>query len=423
MKMNAYVITIGDEILIGQVMNTNAAYIGEKLSSIGIPVEYMTVVGDDEEKILAEFKRSYERANVILVTGGLGPTHDDVTRSAVCKFFNTELIPDNNVRANVERLMKRRNLPWSQAAEDQALVPRNATPILNKHGTAPGMWFEEDEKYFCVMPGVPYEMKAMMEDFVLLRLSKLTHGAIIRHRILKTTGIPESFLAQKLGDVNGLTQGARLAFLPSPKGVRLRITANAPSIEEADKKLDEVEARIREKANKYIYAVGEIELELTLSELLKQKQLTLAIAESCTGGLIGDRLTNIPGSSAFLLADVVAYSNDAKIRYLNIPGALIQKYGAVSKEVAEAMAKGVRETAGSDIGISVTGIAGPTGGTPEKPVGLVWVAYADANEIVSLKFNFGDERLRVKERASQSALELVRRKILNIDIAEQLTTD
>ncbi len=421
--MNAYVITIGDEILIGQVLNTNAAYIGEKLSSIGIPMEYMTVVGDDEAKILAEFKRATGLADVVLVTGGLGPTHDDVTRSAVCKYYNTDLIPDANVRANVERLMKHRNLPWTQAAEDQALVPRKATPILNQHGTAPGMWFEENEKYFCVMPGVPYEMKAMIENFVLPRLSKLTHGVILRHRVLKTTGIPESFLAHKLGDVNGLTQGARLAFLPSPKGVRLRITANAPTIEEADKKLDEVEMRIREKANKYIYAVGEIELEVTLSELLKQKQLTLAVAESCTGGLIGDRLTNIPGSSSFLIADVVAYSNDAKVKYLNVPESLIHQHGAVSKEVAEAMAQGVRNTAGADIGISVTGIAGPSGGTPEKPVGLVWVAYADANETISLKFNFGDERLRVKERASQSTMELVRRKILNIEIAEQLTTD
>ncbi len=421
--MNAYIITIGDEILIGQIMNTNGAFIGEKLSHIGIPAEYMVVVGDDEKKILAEFKRAIETANVVIVTGGLGPTHDDVTRSAVCKFFDTDLVPDEEVRKNIERLMKRRNYPWTQAAEDQALVPCKATPIHNQHGTAPGMWFEENGKYFCVMPGVPYEMKAMVENFVLPRLSKLTHGMIIRHRVLKTTGIPESFLAQKLGDIYGLTDGARLAFLPSPKGVRLRITAQAPTSEEADQKLDEVEKRIRDKANKYIYAVGEIELEVTLSELLNDKQKTLAIAESCTGGLIGDRLTNIPGSSSFLLADVVAYSNEAKIKYLDVPGSLIQDYGAVSKEVVEAMAAGVRKTAGADIGVSVTGIAGPSGGTSEKPVGLVWIAYADANETVSLKFNFGDERIRVKERASQAAMELVRRRLLKINIAEQLSTD
>jgi len=421
--MNAYIITIGDEILIGQIMNTNGAFIGEKLSHIGIPAEYMVVVGDDEEKILGEFKRAIEVANVVIVTGGLGPTHDDVTRSAVCKFFDTDLVPDEEVRKNIERLMKRRNYPWTQAAEDQALVPRKATPIHNQHGTAPGMWFEENGKYFCVMPGVPYEMKAMVENFVLPRLSKLTHGVIIRHRVLKTTGIPESFLAQKLGDINGLTGSARLAFLPSPKGVRLRITAQAPTPEEADQKLDEVEKRIREKANKYIYAVGEIELEVTLSELLNDKQKTLAIAESCTGGLIGDRLTNIPGSSSFLLADVVAYSNEAKVKYLDVSESLIQQHGAVSKEVAEAMAAGVRKTAGADIGVSVTGIAGPSGGTPDKPVGLVWIAYADAGETVSLKFNFGDERIRVKERASQAAMELVRRRLLNINIAEQLSTD
>jgi nicotinamide-nucleotide amidase len=421
--MNAYIITIGDEILIGQVMNTNAAFIGEKLSSVGIPVEYMTVVGDDEEKIVAEFERAAASCPIVLITGGLGPTHDDVTRSAVCRFFRTDLVVHPEARRNIERLMKARNLPWSKAAEDQALVPRTATPIANRYGTAPGMWFEEKGIYFGVMPGVPYEMKAMMESFVLPRLSKLAHGQIISHRILKTTGIPESFLAQKLGDVNGLTRGARLAFLPSPKGVRLRITAQAPTAEEANKKLDEVEARIREKANKYIYAVGEIDLEVTLSELLIGKKLKIALAESCTGGLIGDRLTNIPGSSAYLLADIVAYSNDAKTKYLNVPEVMLRDLGAVSKEVAEAMARGVRETSGADIGISVTGIAGPSGGTTEKPVGLVWIAYSDEKETVALKFNFGDERLRVKERASQAALELLRRKILHIEPTEQLTTD
>jgi len=421
--MNAYIITIGDEILIGQVMNTNAAFIGEKLSSIGVSVDYMAVVGDDEEKILNEFKRATELARVVIVTGGLGPTHDDITRLAVCKFLDTDLIPDENVRKNIETLMKRRNYPWTKAAEDQALVPRKVTPIKNQHGTAPGMWYENSDYYFCVMPGVPYEMKAMVEDFVLPRLSKLTHGTIIRHRVLKTTGIPESFLAQKLGDINGLTQGARLAFLPSPKGVRLRITATAGSVAEADQILDEVEQKIRVKVDKYIYAVGEIELEVTLSELLKQKNLTLAVAESCTGGLIGDRLTNIPGSSSFLLADIVAYSNDSKMKYLNVSRDLIGTHGAVSKEVAEAMASGVRISSGADVGVSVTGIAGPSGGSPEKPIGLVWIAYSDTNGTTSLKFNFGDERLRVKERASQAAMELVRRKILNLELSEHLSTD
>jgi nicotinamide-nucleotide amidase len=422
--MNAYVITIGDEILIGQIMNSNAAYIGEKLSSIGIPVDIMSVVGDDEEKILKEFHRAVSLADVVLVTGGLGPTHDDVTRSVVCTFFATDLVANDEVRANIEKLMKRRNYPWTKAAEDQALVPRTATPIPNRHGTAPGYWFEQDGKYFGVMPGVPYEMKSMMEDFVLLRLSKLTHGVVIRHRTLKTTGIPESFLAEKIGTIEDITRGtARIAFLPSPRGVRLRITAQAKTADAADAILNDVELRIRKKADKYIYAVGEIELEVTLSELLKEKNRTLAIAESCTGGLIADRLTNIPGSSQFLRADIVAYSNDAKVTFLNVPQDLISEHGAVSKEVAEAMARGVRETALADIGVAVTGIAGPGGGSPEKPVGLVWVGYADKEGTLSLRFNFGDERLRVKERASQAAMELVRRKLLGLDISEQLTTD
>jgi nicotinamide-nucleotide amidase len=415
--MNAYVITIGDEILIGQVMNTNAAFIGEKLASIGVSVDYMSVVGDDMDTIVAEFKRAAEAADVVMVTGGLGPTHDDVTRIAVCRFFDTDLVTSEEVRTNIDTYLKRRNYAWTRAAEDQARVPRKAVPIPNRHGTAPGMWFDENGTIFAIMPGVPYEMTAMVEDFILPRLSKRVYGHILRHRVLKTTGIPESFLAEKLGDIKALTDGARLAFLPSPRGVRLRITVRAESVEAADVLLDAVERRIREKAGKYIYAVGEVDLEATIAELLIEKRFTLAVAESCTGGLIGDRLTNIPGSSAFLLADIVAYSNAAKTAYLGVPDETIAAHGAVSKAAATAMAEGVRTTAGADIGLAVTGIAGPSGGSEEKPVGLVWIACSDRSGTIAIKFKFGDERVRVKERASQAALELLRRRILNIEVS------
>jgi nicotinamide-nucleotide amidase len=422
--MKAYIITIGDEILIGQVLNTNAAYLGEKLSSIGVSTEMMTVVGDNEEKIIEEFNRAWNSADVIMVTGGLGPTHDDVTRASVCTFFGTDLVFNPQVRANVEQLLKRRNYRWTKAAEDQALVPRIATAIPNRHGTAPGYWIEQKGRYFCVMPGVPYEMKSMVEEFVLPRLSALKNNAVIRHRVLKTTGIPESFLAEKLGDIKILTgDTAKLAFLPSPTGVRLRITARSATTEEVDNILDTVENRIREKAGKYIYAVGEIDLEVTLSELLKEKNLSIAVAESCTGGLISDRLTDIPGSSSYFHTGIIAYSNETKTKLLGVSPELIELHGAVSKEVAIAMAEGVRHISATDIGLSVTGIAGPGGGTPEKPVGLVWIGYSDANGSLALKFNFGDERRRVKERSSQAAMELVRRKVLHINLEERMNTD
>ncbi len=422
--MKSYIITIGDEILIGQVLNTNAAYLGEQLSSAGIPTETMSVVGDDEDRIIEELTRAWNSADLIMVTGGLGPTHDDVTRSAVCRFFDTDLIFNTSVRDHVRQLLQRRNYRWTKAAEDQALVPRIAIPIPNRHGTAPGYWIEKDSRICCVMPGVPYEMRSMVEDFVLGKLSDFRKDSIIRHRVIKTTGIPESFLAEKLGEVPILTGGkAKLAFLPSPLGVRLRITAHATSVSEADSVLNEIENRIREKAEKYIYAVGEVDLEATLGALLRERRLTVAVAESCTGGLIGDRLTDIPGSSEYFLGGVIAYSNDLKIRQLNVPSELIQSYGAVSKETAIAMAEGVRTMVGAYAGISVTGIAGPSGGTPEKPVGLVWIGYADSEHSMAMMFNFGDDRRRVKERATQAALELLRRKILRIEIDERMNTD
>jgi nicotinamide-nucleotide amidase len=422
--MKAYIITIGDEILIGQVLNTNAAFIGEKLSSIGVSAEMMTVVGDDEEKIVNEFTRAWNMAEVIIVTGGLGPTHDDVTRASVCTFFGTDLVFNPEVRANIEKLLQRRNYRRTKAADDQALVPRIAFPIPNRHGTAPGYWIERQNRYFCVMPGVPYEMKSMVEEFVLPRLSKLKNDAVIRQRVLKTTGIPESFLAEKMGDIKILTgNNARLAFLPSPTGVRLRITARAATTGEADVILDTIESRIRDKVGRYIYAVGEIDLELIISRLLTERKISVSVAESCTGGLISDRLTDVPGSSVYFHTGIIAYHNDAKINLLGIPPEVIERYGAVSKEVALAMAEGIRRASGTNIGLSVTGIAGPGGGTPEKPVGLVWIGYADANGSLAMKFDFGDERRRVKERASQATMELLRRKLLQMDIEERMNTD
>jgi nicotinamide-nucleotide amidase len=301
--------------------------------------------------------------------------------------------------------------------EDQALVPRACTVIQNRLGTAPGYFFERDSRFFIVMPGVPYEMKAMMDDFVLPFLKKQNTGLVIRHLTLKTTGIAESFLAEQIGDVKNLfspDSGITLAFLPSPLGVRLRITAKAKSVDEAEHRIRDIESKLRSKAEKYIYASGERELEEVIGLLLKERKFTLAVAESCTGGMIADRITNISGSSEYFEQGMTTYSNKSKIYELGVPSDFIKHYGAVSRQVAEAMAFGIRTKSNADIGISTTGIAGPTGGSAEKPVGLVWIGYSDKDETFAVQFNFGEERRIIKERAAQAALELVRRRMLKI---------
>ena len=415
--MKAEIISIGDELLIGQVINSNQAYIAEKLNSVGIFGDKMTTVGDDEGEIFSAFQKAYASHDVITVTGGLGPTHDDITRSVVCKFFQTDSIINEEALENVKRVFTRLKSVPRKINEDQALVPRGCVVIQNRLGTAPGYFFERDKKYFIVMPGVPYEMKAMMDDFVLPFFMKQTTGLVIRHRTLKTTGIAESFLAEHIGDVHQLfspDSGLTLAFLPSSLGVRLRITAKAKSADEAEKKIQDVETKLRGKVEKFIYAAGEEELESTVGSLLKDRRLRIALAESCTGGLIANRITDISGSSEYFERGIITYSNESKIDELGVPSELIGRHGAVSREVAEAMALGIRTVSGADIGISTTGIAGPTGGSQEKPVGLVWIGYSDNDETIALQFNFGGGRRIIKERAAQAALELLRRKILKI---------
>jgi len=413
--MNAEIITIGDELLIGQVINTNQAYIAEKLNLIGIRVAAMMTVGDTMEEILSAFTEAWRRRRIVVVTGGLGPTHDDITKKALCRFFETDLVSNDGLRSHIGTLLQRRNLAWNPAADEQTLVPRKATLLPNPVGTAPGMLFQEAGKFFFVLPGVPYEMKEIVDGSIVPLLQSTISGSVIRHRTLRTTGITESMLAHQLGNLDGILQGASLAFLPSPTGVRLRVTVHDLDDALARQKVTAAEENIRKKVGKYIYGTETEELEEVLGRLLTERGLTIAVAESCTGGHIADRLTNVSGSSAYFERGVVTYSNASKKALLGVPPDLIDRHGAVSKEVAETMAAGIRMAAGSDIGLSTTGIAGPAGGTPEKPVGLVWIGYADGTTTLALRFQFGDGRLRFKERASQAALELVRRKLLRLD--------
>jgi nicotinamide-nucleotide amidase len=414
--MRSEIITIGDELLIGQVVNTNQAFIATQLNLLGIAVTRMHTVGDDREEILRGFQESWGRTDVVMVTGGLGPTHDDITKKMVCEFFHTDLVTDQGVREHIEHLFRARGRAWSAAAEEQSMIPRAATPLPNPLGTAPGLLVREPGKVFVVLPGVPYEMRAIMEGSVIPFLRDLVTGTVIRHRTLRTTGISESMLVDQLGDLDVLLQGARLAFLPSPTGVRLRITVHDTDAARADALVEGVERRIRDRVGKTVYGTGDEEIEEVVGRLLTHRRQSLAVAESCTGGLLANRITDVSGSSAYFERGVVAYSNIAKSTLLGVPDELIRTHGAVSREVAEAMAAGVMQTAGTDFGLSTTGIAGPTGATPEKPLGLVWIGYADADGVFAIRMQFGDERQRVKERATQAALELLRRRLLNIPL-------
>ncbi|KAB2922772.1 MAG: competence/damage-inducible protein A [Bacteroidetes bacterium] len=416
--MTAEIITIGDELLIGQVINSNQAFIAERFNTVGIVTERMTTVGDSDVPVREAFAAAFARHDVVAVTGGLGPTHDDITKRLVCEFFGTDLVTDEGTLAHIKELAQRRNLPLIQSNLDQALVPRSCTVIPNRNGTAPGMLFERDGRYFAVMPGVPFEMKAMVDDWLLPFFAGRSDGLIVRHRTLKTTGIGESMLAKRIGDVSeflGTDGSATLAFLPNPMGTKLRITVKHRDAAFVDASLARIESALRARAERYIYASDEQELEHVVGRLLNEQRRTLALAESCTGGFIAHRVTNVPGSSAYFLRGFVTYSDRAKTEDLGVPAELIARHGAVSAETAEAMAAGARRRSGADIALSCTGIAGPGGGSPEKPVGLCYIGFADAARTFALKFSFGDHRLRFKDRASQAALELLRRSLLRFD--------
>lgn len=414
--MKAELITIGDEILIGQTINTNAAFIGEQLTALQIDVSHSSVVHDNVKDIIDEFNRAFEKNDLVLVTGGLGPTHDDVTRKCVVQFFHTELVINEEVLTDIKKFFEVRGRQLTKTNEEQALIPKIAHPIRNSRGTAPGFWIERGKKVFIVMPGVPYEMKGMMEGFVIPRLEEMIGSIKVVQKMVNilTTGIPESILYDKLGNLDDLLKGASLAFLPNQFGVKMRITAKGESEVVVKNKLDEIEQKMRSIIGRFIYGKNEDMLEGIVSKLLTDRNLKLAVAESCTGGLIAHRLTNINGSSKFLERGVVAYSNAAKVELLKVNEDSIAKYGAVSLEVARQMAEGIRSVSGSDIGLAITGIMGPTGATPNKPVGLVYIGICDEKICTAKEFRFGDDRLLNKDRASQAALEMLRRNLLGI---------
>ncbi|MCW8849901.1 MAG: competence/damage-inducible protein A [Melioribacteraceae bacterium] len=413
--MKIHIVTIGDEILIGQILNSNASYIGELLINNSYKITSSSTISDDEDAIINEIKSAMDKNDIVLCTGGLGPTHDDVTLSAIVKAFNTELVENSAVLNDIKELFNKRNRELTETNRKQALVPKIGVPIRNNNGTAPGIYIEQKSKIFAAMPGVPLEMKAMMQDFVLPKIiEKFPAKYFTKLKTLLTTGIPESFLFDEIKTIDGIIEKGNLAFLPSQFGVRIRITSKELTEEKANEKIFELEQQIRAKVGRYIYGRDEQRLEEVVGKLLKDRGLRIAIAESCTGGLISSRITNVGGSSKYFERAMITYSNGAKVEMLGIDEDLLIKYGAVSLEVARLMAEGIRGVSGTDIGLAVTGIMGPGGATENKPVGLVYIGICDENVCTAKEFRFGDNRLFNKDRTSQAALEMLRRNLLGI---------
>jgi nicotinamide-nucleotide amidase len=416
--MKAEIITIGDELLIGQVVDTNSAWIGQQLNLAGIEVVQITSISDKSDAIIIALNDSIERADIILITGGLGPTKDDITKTTLCTYFNTQLVFNEEVYKDVEAMFKSRGKEVTPLNRKQAEVPANCTAIRNSKGTAPGMWFDVNGKIFMSMPGVPYEMKAIMENEVLPKLKQRFKLPAIFHKTILTQGIGESFLSEIISDWEDalIQQNIKLAYLPSPGKVRLRLSAYGPDKAELIKKVEKQIEIVKPLIQEYIYGYenfGEHQpgIEEVVGDLLRKNKATVATAESCTGGYISHLLTSISGSSNYYVGSVISYSNEVKINELGVSAASIEKFGAVSQTVVEQMATGVRKKFKVDFAIATSGIAGPTGGTEEKAVGTVWIAIADSKGVISEKFLFGNDRGRNIKKASDEALNILRKQL------------
>ncbi len=410
--MTAEIISIGDELLIGQIVNTNAAWMSRQLNLANIQVRYMSVVGDDAEEIRRSLDVALSRADVVLLTGGLGPTHDDVTKKAVAEYFDSaEMVMDEKVLAHIKALFQRRSLRMTPINEEQALVPKKATVLWNDYGTAPGLLFERNGRYCVVMPGVPVEMQHLLTERVLPFLESKNQNAAIRHRTIRTFGVPESQLFEKLSPIAELEKFGKIAFLPNYSAVDIRISVYDHDPASAEQRLRAAEEYILARAGQNIYGFDDDTMEAVIGRLLVEKKATLAVAESCTGGLIAHRITNISGSSQYFDRGIVTYSNAAKTQHLGVSEEILQQHGAVSEECAKAMAAGVRRISGATYGLATTGVAGPTGGSEEKPVGLVWIGVATPERVFAQKFLFSKDRQVNKERFSQMALNLLFREL------------
>ncbi|MBK6264188.1 competence/damage-inducible protein A [Marivirga sp. S37H4] len=414
MQKNIYaeLISIGDEILYGQTLDTNSHWISGELDKLGIRVKRKVTVADTESVILEAIAEAEVNADIILITGGLGPTKDDLTKPCLAKYFNSEMYVDQQVLAELKERFARRGRELNALNSGQAELPKKCKVVHNKYGTAPGMWFEKDEKILVSMPGVPSEMKYMMEDTVLPELKKRFSTPVLIHQMVKTVGIPESILAEKLEDwENSLPGEIKLAYLPGLNQVKLRLTASGEDKVHLQQLLEAEVNKLYKQVGKYIYGTDEGNLAQKVGALLKKHGLTIACAESCTGGHLSQLLTANSGSSEYYRGSIVPYHNELKINLLGVKSETIEQNGAVSEATVIEMAEKVRKLFGADIGVATSGIAGPTGGTEEKPVGTVWVALADEHETQTKLFNFSFDRESNIDIAANSVLNLVRKKL------------
>jgi nicotinamide-nucleotide amidase len=414
--MKAEIITIGDEILIGQIVDTNSTWIAHELNSINIEILRKSSISDNKIEICKAINQARETADLIVLTGGLGPTDDDYTKDALSEYFTSKMIINNDVLKQIEGFILKRGGELNLRNRNQALVPDNCRVIANTLGTAPGMWFDFDGKILISMPGVPFEMKEMMTITILPELKRISSDSFIIHKLILTQGLPESKLAEVLEEWESqLPSDVKLAYLPSPGIIKLRLTARGNGKAMLENIINDHISKLSKIIPDYICGYDAEKLEEVVAKVLTEKSITISVAESCTGGYISHLMTSIPGSSNYFKGSVVAYSNESKENLLSVNNNIINTYGAVSKQTVEAMAIGVRQLFKTDYAIATSGIAGPTGGTEEKPVGTTWIAISNNKGVFSKKIIFGDQRERNIQRASLTALNLLLKSIYNKD--------
>ncbi len=412
--MQAEIITIGDEILIGQVVDTNSAFIAKQFNKIGVSIYQITSVQDDKAHILKSLKEAEENADIIIITGGLGPTKDDITKKTIAEYFNDEMVRNEKVTQNIHLLWKNFNQVPSQVNLDQALVPSKAQVLMNVNGSAPGMWIEKNGKIFISLPGVPYEMKALLDDEVIPKLRNIYKFPVILHKTLLTYGMGESNLAAKIEHwEDQLPKFIKLAYLPSFGGVRLRLSAKSMDRELVETEMQkQIEALMPQINDVFVGFEEEESIEAIIGKLLVDMGKTMATAESCTGGKIAERITANSGASRSFKGSIVCYATESKITILKIDKAIIDQYSVVSKQVAEAMAVSVLQMFNTDYAIATTGNAGPTKGDADAEVGTVIIAIATKDKVYSEEFNFGNHRLKVISKAVNKAFEMLQKEIL-----------
>src|SRR5512133_2690018 len=413
--MNAEIITIGDELLIGQVIDTNSAFLASELNQIGISVIQITSVPDIKINILIALEAASQRAEIIIITGGLGPTSDDITKPALAEYFGSKLVINPHAVDSIRLLLESRGVLLNERNLKQAELPDNCEVLHNSAGTAQGMWFNQNGKVYVSLPGVPYEMKAIWEEELKSKLSERFPLPAIQHITLLTHGVPESVMADNIRDwETALPSNMKLAYLPSPGILRLRITGKTEgSASELKTQLEQEADKLKTIIGKPVFGMNDEKLEIIIGNLLKDKKLTICAAESCTGGTISAMITSVPGSSDYFKGGIVTYSNEAKTSELSVSPYSIIMNGAVSQQVVEQMADGARKKFNTDYAVAVSGIAGPSGGTEQKPVGTTWIAVATPKTIVANVYNFGEERGRNIQKAAIAALFMLREEIMN----------